>query len=78
MKALFNAQLIDYLSTATDEKALIHVMYERENQKLQVIRMAMEMDFQSPERQLYKYEKVNKISEMKRKVGILSYFVVLV
>lgn len=66
LKALFTSQLVEQLSNATDEKALIHVMYERENKKLHVIRMTMEMDFQSPERQLYKYEKTNKISEMKK------------
>lgn len=68
LKALFTAQLFEYLNGATDEKALIHVMFEKENEKLQVIRLAMEMDFNSSERQLYKYEKINKISEMKRKV----------
>ena len=67
LKELFTAQLIEHLSRATDEKALIHVMFDRENQRLQVVRLAMEMDFNSPERQLYKYEKVNKISEMRRK-----------
>lgn len=47
---------------------MIQVTYDKENRKLQVIGLAMEMDFHSPERQLYQYEKVNKISEMKRKV----------
>lgn len=74
LKALFNAQLLNQLSGATDEKALIHVMYEKENHKLQVIRMTMEMDFQSPERQLYQYEKINKVSEMKRRVNLTNFY----
>ncbi|KAK3915618.1 Dynein regulatory complex subunit 2 [Frankliniella fusca] len=66
LKSLFNSQLLEHLHNATDEKALIHITYKKENKRLDVIRMTMEMDLQSPERQLYKYEKTNKISEMKK------------